>query len=165
MQINIPNLELKTTVDKGKGIFSKITFPIGAVIFEVTGNIVQKSSIPLPYAPETDNYFQIGKDFYIGLSGSFDDFINHSCNPNCWIDIVGTRAFIIALHQIEAGRELTFDYSTTSNETLEEWQMQCKCGTYGCRKIISGFQYLDDSLKNKYISAGIIPDYLIKGNK
>ncbi len=165
MEINIPNLELKDTPSKGKGIFSRITFPTGTTIFEVTGRIVQKDSIPKPYAPEVDNYFQIGATTYIGLSGSYDDFINHSCNPNCWVYIVGTRAFIVALRQINPGDELTFDYSTTSSETTEEWAMPCCCGSFGCRKLISGFDYLDDKRKEEYIRMGIVPTYLIKGNK
>lgn len=162
MQINIDNLELRQTSSKGKGVFSKVIFPSQTTIFEITGQLITKSSIPKPYTPETNNYIQIGEDFYLGLSGTFDDYLNHSCNPNCYIYTVGSRAFLTTLYQINVGDEITFDYSTTCNETLEEWQMTCNCGLFICRKIISGFQYLDDKKKEVYINLGIVPDYIIK---
>lgn len=164
MQINFNNLELRDTGTKGKGVFSKVTFPAHTTIFEITGNLIYKKDIPRPFPLESNNYFQIGKDYYLGLSGSFDDYLNHSCNPNCYIYIGGTRAFLITLYQINPGTEITFDYSTTCNETLEEWKLDCNCGSFNCRKVISGFQYLDDNLKQKYIKMGIVPGYLL-GNK
>lgn len=160
MQINHVNLEIKDTGIKGKGVFSKVRFDANTTIFEITGQLIMKADIPKPYAPETNNYIQIGKDFYLGLSGSFDDYLNHSCSPNCHIYIVGTRAFLVATCQINPGDEIVFDYSTTSNETLEDWSMPCCCGSFGCRKVISGFQYLDQSKQEQYRKKGILPPYL-----
>jgi SET domain-containing protein len=36
--------------------------------------------------------------------------INHSCAPNCEAWIEGRKIFIHALHDINPGEELTFDY-------------------------------------------------------
>lgn len=162
MQINFNNLELKDGGVEGRGVFSKVTFPANTTIFEITGQVIKKKDIPYPFPPESNNYIQIGKDTYLGLSGSFDDYLNHSCNPNCKIHIVGTRAFLITMYQVNPGTELTFDYSTTCNEILNEWQMNCNCKSYNCRKTISGFQYLNEDKQKEYIKMGIIPEYLIK---
>jgi hypothetical protein len=37
-------------------------------------------------------------------------YLNHSCKPNCEIDIIGNKVFIHARRNIKAGEELTFDY-------------------------------------------------------
>lgn len=37
-------------------------------------------------------------------------FINHSCAPNCEIDIRKRRVYIFALRDIESGEELSYDY-------------------------------------------------------
>lgn len=156
------NLEIKDTKLKGKGVFSNITYNSGDIVLEITGPIIYKKDIPKPFPPESNNYFQIGKDYYIGLSGSFDDFINHSCNPNCMVYIVGQRAFIKALVKINIGAEITIDYSSTCNEYLEDWSMNCLCGHVNCRKIISGFQYIDSETQKKMIEKGIVAKFLTK---
>ncbi len=39
-------------------------------------------------------------------------FINHSCAPNCEIDIKDRRIYIFAKRAIKVGEELTYDYDT-----------------------------------------------------
>jgi hypothetical protein len=64
------------------------------------------------------------------------------------------------MYVIRAGSEITFDYSTSSTDTLDKWQMNCNCGAVNCRKVISGLQYLDESLKEEYKKKGMIPLFL-----
>lgn len=143
--------------NRGKGIIVTHDIPAETVILEFKGNTFDRESI----VHELGQVLQIGNDRFLGPSGSVDDYINHSCAPNCGLHIVGPRAFLIAIHQIPAKTEITFDYSTTSNDTQEQWQMECKCGFHKCRKIISGYQYLDKETKERYEKMGIIPKYLI----
>ncbi len=61
--------------------------------------------------------------------------INHSCDPNAWLeglDMVARRA-------IEAGEEITMDYATFYNEQMDDFF--CHCGTELCRGIIRGTDY------------------------
>ncbi len=57
---------------------------------------------------------------------------NHSCHPN--------TAFagldLIALREIRAGEELTFDYAKLCNETMTPFQ--CTCGASNCRGEVRG---------------------------
>jgi hypothetical protein len=39
--------------------------------------------------------------------------------------------------------------------------MDCKCGAFTCRKIISGYDYLDDTLKEEYKNKAMIPLFMI----
>lgn len=154
-------LEIKET-NKGKGVFTKAPIAPGTVVFEAKGTILTGSQLPDALTPENDHYLQVGKNAYLGPSGDIDDFFNHSCNPNCGIRIVGHRALVLALYEIKAGSELTFDYATTSNETMDTWKMDCSCGDCNCRKTISGFSYLSEPQQQYYIRFGIVPDYLTK---
>lgn len=150
------NLETKVTDKKGKGVFAKVHFLAGQIILEFKGDIIKKADIT--------NYgevLQITDDTYLGLSGSVDDYINHSCDPNCGLRIVGNRALLVSLYDIQAGSEITFDYSTSSNDKKDDWELECACGSIKCRTKISGYQYLDAALKKEYESKGIVPNYLV----
>ena len=47
-----------------------------------------------------------------GVGGNVARFINHSCRPNCYIDIKGGIIWIRAARTIRRGEELTYDYNT-----------------------------------------------------
>ena len=56
------------------------------------------------------------------VGGNVARFINHSCAPNCWFQVAGTTIWIRASRFIRAGEELTYDYATIGDKT-----MQCRC--------------------------------------
>ena len=141
----------------GKGLFTTVQIPANSMILEVTGSVWLDREVPDMNHPAL---LQVGPNTYIGPSGEGDDYINHHCDPNCWMNIVGNRAFLYSLYVIPLNAELTFDYSITSTESQESWKMNCTCGSYKCRKVISGSQYLDASLIEKYQSKGMLPLYI-----
>jgi D-alanine-D-alanine ligase-like ATP-grasp enzyme len=61
--------------------------------------------------------------------------INHSCDPNAWLDGLN----LTARRRIAAGEQITMDYATFCNESLE--QFACSCGSPDCRGIIRGTDY------------------------
>lgn len=145
----------------GKGTFSKVTIPANSLVTEVTGPIVLDREVP-PTA-DFDVYLQVGPNTFIAPSGNrVPEYLNHSCDPNCRMHVVGNRAFLYSLYVIPANAELTFDYSTTATDTHDSWKMECKCGSYKCRKLISGFQYLDPSLQEEYKKKNMFPLYILQ---
>lgn len=156
-------LKVKPT-KTGKGVFSEIQIPAGSPIVEITGD----RYIQDPVAGQKAVWTQIGPKHFVGGSGGVEDQLRHSCDPNCYLYVVGNRAILYSLYQIRAGMELTIDYSVTSTDTLDTWQMNCKCGSGKCRKIISGFQYLPTEVVEDYKKKNILPLFLIdkrfKGN-
>src|SRR5215510_13670597 len=46
------------------------------------------------------------------FGGNIARYINHSCHPNCYSDVVGKTVLILAARQIRKGEELTYDYNT-----------------------------------------------------
>lgn len=140
----------------GLGVFTTVDIPSNVPIMECTGDILSGSSVPHDHPA----LLQIGHDLYLGPSGDASDYVNHHCNPNCYLHIVGKRAILFSLYYIKAGSELFFDYSTTSTDELDAWKMNCGCGAYNCRKVISGYQHLDSKIQEDYKKRGLIPMFM-----
>lgn len=56
------------------------------------------------------------------VGGNIARFINHSCTPNCYSQVVGTTIWIRAARHIRKGEELTYDYHTEGAKTIP-----CRC--------------------------------------
>lgn len=146
----------------GLGLFTSIEIPADVPIAEANGPIHFDRDLVDVGAP---NLLQIGPDVQMGLSGHLlPDYINHSCNPNCKFHIVGNRAILYSMYVISGNTELTFDYSTTDTSDHNRWKMDCTCGFHKCRKVISGFQYLDPVLQEEYKAKGMVPLYITNPN-
>jgi len=61
------------------------------------------------------------------VGGNIARFINHSCTPNCWTEVADTTIWIRASRHIYPGEELTYDYATVGDHTIE-----CRCRP-GCK--------------------------------
>jgi uncharacterized protein len=61
------------------------------------------------------------------VDGNLARFINHSCTPNCWVDVVDKTIWIRAARNIKPGEELTYDYNTEGDKTIP-----CRCRP-GCK--------------------------------
>ena len=57
-----------------------------------------------------------------GVGGNIARFVNHSCRPNCYIDIKKGVIWIRAARTIRRGEELTYDYNTDG-----EGLINCRC--------------------------------------
>jgi D-alanine-D-alanine ligase-like ATP-grasp enzyme len=64
--------------------------------------------------------------------------INHSCDPNAWLDGLD----VVARREIPMGAEITLDYATFYNEIMPPFE--CHCGTPACRGTITGQDHLAD---------------------
>ena len=56
------------------------------------------------------------------VGGNIARFINHSCTPNCWFEVVDRTIWIRASRLIRADEELTYDYATIGEKTI-----RCRC--------------------------------------
>ena len=59
--------------------------------------------------------FELNKKFDIdgNIKQNKARFINHSCNPNCEVDIIDNEIWISSIKKISSGSELTYDYGYT----------------------------------------------------
>jgi len=143
----------------GKAVFAAERIEQGQTILRFGGDIISSTSLPYPYAPEKDYFLQVGEDEYLGPSGGMDDYINHSCCPNCGIRISSKTVELIAIVSIERNAQLTYNYSTTMNS---DWgKFQCACGAHTCCGIVRNFLELPVPIQKKYIDLGIVPNYIL----
>ena len=61
------------------------------------------------------------------VGGNDARFINHSCKPNCWIEVVDKTIWVRASKPIAKGEELSYDYNTEGDKII-----QCLCRP-GCK--------------------------------
>ncbi len=56
------------------------------------------------------------------VGGNIARYINHSCAPNCYTQVIGDTIWIRAARTIARGEELTYDYATDG-----EGSVRCRC--------------------------------------
>lgn len=124
---------VKNSPQHGKGVFARAAIAAGDSIMVFTGKRLHRSEVDF-----NDYHLQVGEDVYIGPSGNADDYVNHSCEPNC-----GFRngLELVAMRDIAADEELTWDYSTAIDEEGFAG-FPCSCGAAGCRKRVMSFRDL-----------------------
>jgi SET domain-containing protein len=64
------------------------------------------------------------------VGGNIARFINHSCTPNCWFEVVDKTIWIRAGRNIRRGEELTYDYRIIGEKTIP-----CRCRP-GCPNML-----------------------------
>lgn len=151
---------IKNSNIKGQGLFVSRDFGKNDILMRFDGVKILRENIEDFSSPITTCYLQIGTNLYLNIENTNAYFINHSCNPNCYIKIIANTAFLLASIPIANGAELTYDYSLTSTENTDTWSMNCNCSKFGCRKIITGFNSINDTKQKEYIDAGRIPKYV-----
>ncbi|MBK1985975.1 SET domain-containing protein-lysine N-methyltransferase [Sphaerospermopsis aphanizomenoides BCCUSP55] len=133
---------------KGKSVFANRCFRQGETV--VVGQRVEILS------ERTMHSFQMDFDLHIELDEP-GRLINHSCSPNTGVcnNQFGGYNFV-ALVDIDAGTEITWDYETT--EYISIAVPQCSCGSPQCRLNIRGFKFLPVEIQRKY--GEFVADYL-----
>ncbi|KAI1330108.1 hypothetical protein F5Y16DRAFT_364086 [Xylariaceae sp. FL0255] len=120
----------RTPDGRNNGLMALCAFERGAAVGEFIG-VVTKGLQDVDVMENTigSNRYQIWQ----GKQGNFTRFANHSCNANAqyqrftWVD---TQRIILVSKGIEAGSEITVDYSDKYWEGLDK---KCLCGEKSCR--------------------------------
>ena len=77
--------------------------------------------------------FELNKKYDIDGSPFYNKarYINHSCNPNCEVDIIDDKIWISSIKNIRSGDELNYDYGYTFDKDDYKDHI-CKCGAKYC---------------------------------
>jgi len=115
----------------GLGLFAVEPIKRGTWIIEYVGKVIIGRKEVEDY-PENKYLFETSKVRMIDGSArsNIARYINHSCKPNCEVDIFGGRVFIKAIKRIEAGDELNYDYG---EEYFDEYIKKPHCRCVPCR--------------------------------
>ncbi len=94
---------------------------------------------------------EIGEGLYLaagrGEPESPDNFMNHSCEPNVWMD---DEVTLVAMRDITAGEELTADYAMWSTDPNWTLPNSCGCGSRLCRRTVTGNDWKLRDLQERY---------------
>lgn len=129
-------LVTKSKLCDGQGLFTLMEINKNKIIAEVKGRMIygDLTNIHNPYA------LQLDFNKYI-IPNNITRYINHSCNPNCKIEISNKKVYLKSIRNISAGEELTYDYNTTEYDMGID-QFECQCGSNNCIGKVKGFRYL-----------------------
>ena len=126
---------------KGHGLFAKEDLVKGQFIREYFGEIVTSKELQRRLDSDKDKkhlyVMQLKSGTFIDAryKGSIGRFINHSCEPNCNVDIWSAngrlRVGIFTTDDIPAGTELSFDYHWKASRYRP--LTRCCCGASSCR--------------------------------
>ncbi|KAM3157100.1 SET domain-containing protein [Botrytis cinerea] len=122
----------RTPLGMNNGIIARCGFARGSAIGEFVGLITKgMEGKDVMQSKSTKNQYQI----YQGRMGNHTRFVNHSCAPNSqfqkfhWL---GTERIVLVSKGIEAGKEITVDYS---HEYWKGLDKDCLCGELCCRYV------------------------------
>lgn len=137
------HVEIKKSLMSGNGLFAKDDIRKGSILFHFDGRVGDD-------AHTNSESLQIGEDVFLESTIGFDDFLNHSCYPNCFIDWLTLN--LVSLRRIRKGEELTYHYCTSDwNDVhlLQDHSFTCKCSARNCIGKVKGFRYLTPEQKRK----------------
>ncbi len=151
-------LVTKTSSIHGGGVFAIEPIHKGEVLVRWGGQVYTTKQV-VDGETNDQTACQIDDDLYIAgppdteLADS--DLMNHSCDPNTWMD---DEVTISARRDIEPGEEVTADYALwvayPGYETIED----CHCGSPQCRHKVMGDDWQLTELQDRY--KGHFPPYL-----
>jgi uncharacterized protein len=142
----------------GRGLFAVGDIAAGEVVAVKGGHIVDTATMHALPERLQNSEIQIAEGLHlVALSDEEYEpvmlFVNHSCRPN-----VGFRGnvVLVAMDDVAAGAELTTDYALF--ESSPDERLACACGTPTCRGTVSGDDWRDPVLQQRY--AGWFSTYL-----
>ena len=155
MRVRVPTASDYELVENavGLGVFARRAFAANAVF------------CPMEFGPVRSqpwrHSIQIAFDQHAEPLPTFLRYLNHSCDPNLFIDVRARQ--VTSLRPIAVGEELTFFYPST------EWRMQspfpCACGASDCLSQIRGASELSAGVLQRYRLSPVIVELIALGSR
>jgi uncharacterized protein len=136
------NLVFKASPIHGTGGFARADLPRGAPVVEYVGRHISSQEC-IDRCRQGNQYIfhlEDGQDLDGNVDWNPARFLNHSCSPNAEAELVDGRIWIVALRDIAAGEEVTFDYGYDLDDYREH---PCHCGAPGCAGFIVAAELRD----------------------
>ena len=127
----------------GSGLFAAQDVKKGLQVIEYIGEKVSKregdkrADKQINKAKRNHNngmvyIFELNQRYDIDGDVPYNDarLINHSCDPNCEVEIVNNRLWISAIKSIKKGSEISYNYGYSYD--IDYIDHVCKCGSPKC---------------------------------
>jgi len=131
-----PGLAIQKSPIDGKGCFATQFFPKGKKIAEYAGELISEREVERRVRTRRKHRIcaiEQGRHLDGARGGNGTHYINHSCVPNAFMQIVYDHILFFALRDIKPGEEITIDYE----QTLHPNSKRCFCGAKTCRGTIN----------------------------
>ena len=128
----------------GTGIIASCDIKKGVKIIQYIGEKVTKKEGDIRSTARIKKYlnkknegsvyiFELNKRYDIDGCFVYNKarYINHSCSPNCEVDIIKNEIWISSIKKIKKGEELNYDYGYPFDEDDYSDHI-CKCNTNKC---------------------------------
>ena len=135
--------KVKKSKIHGGGVFATKNIKKGLRIIEYEGEKINKSEGDKRSAQRIKKFldsketgsvyiFELNKKYDIDGSLEYNKarYINHSCDPNCEVNIIDDKIWISSIKNIKKGDELSYDYGYDFDEDFRDHP--CKCGSKSC---------------------------------
>ena len=135
---------IKKSKVHGTGIIAIRNIEKNSKIIEYIGEKISKSEGNLRSSERIKNFLNKpneGSVYIFELNNRYDidgsplynkaRFINHSCEPNCQVEIENDEIWIKSIKQIKKGDELSYDYGYLFDKD-DFSDHPCKCGSKKC---------------------------------
>ena len=136
--------KVKKSSVHGTGVFASETIPKGTRIIQYIGEKVLRAEGDKRSEKRLKRYLNsktTGSVYIFELNSRYDidgsprynkaRYINHSCRPNCEVDIKGGKIWISSIKKINAGEELSYDYGYEFDKD-DYRDHKCRCGSKNC---------------------------------
>src|ERR671937_1987643 len=111
----------------GQGLFAAQDMPQGTRIIQYVGEKISSRERARRLA--AGNVYIFHLTYRYAIDGQTLDntarYINHSCAPNCEVEKTSDTIWIVALRDIQAGEELSYNYGYDARNYQEN---PCHCG-------------------------------------
>ncbi len=112
------------------GVFTTAPIRKGARVVEYSGPRLTAEEANQLYDGASRTYLYGLDDGKTVIDGEgMGAYLNHSCDPNCEVDEIKNRVWILAIRNIAAGEELLWDYNLYDDDD----PAPCHCGSPKCR--------------------------------
>ena len=126
------------------GVFASKDVKKGTKIIEYVGEKILKSEGDKRSALRIQKFldskktgsvyvFELNKKYDIDGSPAYNKakYINHSCSPNCEVEIIKNRIWIKSIKNIKKNQELSYDYGYEFDKD-DFTDHGCRCGSKKC---------------------------------
>jgi hypothetical protein len=132
----LPQIKVRKTSKKGKGVFATDIIESGKVVGDYLGTVTPTDEGTDKYEDDAvyDMWYSDEVDICPDPDSDGMHLVNTSCEPNCAMTALGRHTILFALRKIFPGEELTYDYFLgEQDEDCEPGSDNCHCGSDFCR--------------------------------
>lgn len=151
-----PKLETRPRPEKGGyGVYARQPIKKGQLLTVWGGKVTAVKEFNRLTEQTQRRSIQVEEQLYLVplIPEEPADFVNHCCDPNAGMS---GQIALVAIRDIRPGEEICYDYVMSDGSPYDEFE--CNCGAVDCRGRVTGDDWRDPDLQEKY--AGYFSPYL-----